>query len=348
MKQEFISAVLRVSVPVIAMGIFTVASCTPEDCPCTDGNRTAEVNLTIGSSGTKTTGPENSRNEDMIASLDVFVFRDGILDSYVRFDNPSGNVISINTTTGMKTICVLANTGQKSYEGITDIASFRAQTVSLMEETPGGLSMYGEKEVMVEMQTDVDIDICRYAAKVGILSIKTDFTGGPFEGMPLEECRLYLTNAMGVKTIGGDDPADGPVVLNKGGLDESISQNTSWPGILSDEINTEIYDTPYNTAHYFYCYSNITDNIGECTMLVLEAKIGGNTYYYPVPLNQEGYGHDASCGHYGLQRNTMYTYGITITRPGSDDPAEPLVPGSIEMSVNIEDWDFVPYFEKIF
>ena len=76
--------------------------------------------------------------------------------------------------------------------------------------------------------------------------------------------------------------------------------------------------------------------------------MNGVTYYYPIMINQPDYGYLPENGHYGVGRNTSYSYTITVTRPGSEDPNIPLVPGAVELTLEVQDWSVVPSFDKEF
>jgi hypothetical protein len=78
----------------------------------------------------------------------------------------------------------------------------------------------------------------------------------------------------------------------------------------------------YTNEHYFYCYPNLTDTK---TRLVVEAVVGGYTYYYPVTLD-------------AVDANTSYDYNLTITRLGSDSPDVPVEEGTVTFTVTVKDW----------
>ena len=78
----------------------------------------------------------------------------------------------------------------------------------------------------------------------------------------------------------------------------------------------------YNTEHYFYCYPNAT---ATKTRLVIEAEVGGYTYYYPITLN-------------AVEANTAYTYNLTITKLGSNSPDVPVADGTVNFTVTVKDW----------
>ena len=88
----------------------------------------------------------------------------------------------------------------------------------------------------------------------------------------------------------------------------------------------------------------------EVKHIMFIADLDGVTYYYPIPVNQAGYGltepDEETVS--GISGNCVYSYGITVTRPGSLDPDTPLVPGTLELSLNVNAWDVIPHFDKVF
>ena len=166
--------------------------------------------------------------------------------------------------------------------------------------------------------------------------------------MTLNNCKLYLINANADKLLYNGEPTGSPVILNEGGLVTEDVTGTAQTGLLMDEISETISDAGYSTPHYLYCYSNETSDIASCTKLVLQADIDGTTYYYPIPVNQEEYGYVTGNGHHGIKRNTVYSMGISISRPGSTDPDTPIEPGTLDLSISVADWTEVPEFDKEF
>ena len=250
-------------------------SCKPEECSaCLEEAQPSTLTLNLLADATRTTSVQTQDEDNMINTLDVFIFNNGRLDTYRRFTGEELENLTLSTTTGQKTICVIANPHIDSYAGVTDLNSFRTLTADLRKESLGNFTMYGETE--------------------------------------------------------------------------EDAGSTAERGLLMDILPENIGNAGYNTPHYLYCYSNETEDISSCTKLILEAELDGVTYYYPIPVNQPGYGDPGSYGHNGIRRNTAYSYGIVITRPGSPDPTVPLEPGDLELSIEVADWTFVPVFEKRF
>ena len=77
------------------------------------------------------------------------------------------------------------------------------------------------------------------------------------------------------------------------------------------------------------------------TRLVIEGKIQGETFYWPLDINKED-------GGYGIGRNERYIYDITITRKGTKDPDSPVRKEDIDINFNVEKWNEKEGCEVIF
>ena len=78
-----------------------------------------------------------------------------------------------------------------------------------------------------------------------------------------------------------------------------------------------------------YCYPNPADGtvFGQpVTRLVVEGKLRGVTYYYPIDLP-------------GLEADTQYNLDITLTRTGTADPDIPAASGTILLQDEVLEWD---------
>ena len=62
------------------------------------------------------------------------------------------------------------------------------------------------------------------------------------------------------------------------------------------------------------------------TRLVIEGKLRGTTYYYPIDLP-------------GLEADVQYRMDVTLTRAGTTDPDTPAAAGSIRLECQVLDWD---------
>lgn len=336
-----------------------LAACETQNCadrPVEEG-MPATLTLSISSSAVKSTHTPQDTEDNTVNTVDVFIFNnngtstsgDGQLDTYRHFGNGEMQM-EIQTTTGQKKICVVVNAKNLDAGNITTLTQFQEAATLLADETFGYLTMYGEEDVTMTAQTSKSITVSRFISRIAVTSVRTDFEGTPYEGIPLTNCRLYMINVHGDKLLHNGNATASPIILNEGQLNETDAASTAQEGLIMDVIETDISHEGYNTPHYLYSYSNETSDIAASTKLILQADLNGTTYYYPIPVNQEGYGHNSEYGegHYGIRRNTVYSYGITVTRPGALNPDTPVEPGTLDLSIDVEDWLVIPEFNKEF
>lgn len=335
--------------------LWSAAACQKPECQTCQETKSS---LTIKLEGdeTKSTTTLTQAEDNKINSVDIFIFRNTDatsadyqkLDTYKRFSGGDLSTLTLETTTGPKTICVVINEHTNGFGGVTNLSKFRALVANLKDELVGSYTMYGELESNIDVTSSVSITVTRLISRVGITSIKTKFAGSPYEGKTLSNVKLFLVNAHANKLIYSGTPPPSPLIYNQSRLVPEDANATTEANLIFEPVTNTINDTPLVKSFYFYCYSNETNDTPSCTKLVVQGDLDGTTYYYPILINQVGYGYDTTNGHYGVKRNTTYSYGITITRPGTLNPNTPLVPGSLELSISVKDWDVIPHFDKQF
>lgn len=331
--------------------IFTI-SCTKNLIPVeTSGESTLTINLSGTSIDSKAVGSHgNQADDNYVNTLDIFVFNAagenaGELDAYKRFTASDGITnLQLKATTGNKKIYVIANSHRPDWKGINTLAAFQAVQTSLQKDDVKNFIMTGNIDVTLQATTSVNIPISRLTARVQLASIKTAFAGGPYAGLKLTNVKVFLLNVHGVKNL-HDGNITTPVILNSKVLNGTDVNGCTMLGMLYDAVTPAIDDTGYQTPHYFYAYENTleaeaADN--RFTRLVIQADLNGKTYYYPVNINREGYGYVASNGHKGVKRNTAYEINVTIMRPGSTDPDKPIQYGTLNVSLNVQNWVITP------
>ncbi len=332
-----------------------MTSCQKPCIPCI-GQNPSTLTLSLASDQTKA-GTVSEISDNTINTADVFIFRNTApssadyqkLETYKRFSGNDLDDITITTTTGPKTICVIVNGHMDTFNGVTDLTTFRNLYTNLSNEFIGSFTMYGQIEETLGATSSVSLTVKRHISRISVTSIRTEFEGTPLEGMTLSNVKLYLVNAHAQKTIYNNAQSpETPLIYNYTKLVGKDTNGTKEPNLIFKPLEGEINDTGNNTVHNFYCYSNETDNVSNCTKMVIQGDLGGTTYYYPILVNQTGYGYSIESGHYGVRRNTSYSYGVTITKPGSLDPNIPLTPGSLELSISVSDWAIIPHFNKEF
>lgn len=282
-----------------------------------------------------------------IVSVEVFVFdkATGVLDGFLHLQEPTESTLqtlSIKCRVGEKNIYAIANMREHYWDGIVKEEDFLKITHTLGDENiySGVMSDFVSKKIEVGGSI-VTMNLRRLVCRVVLNSLKTDFKGTPYQDMEFKNVKVYLTNVNGKVIVGTGENPTNPTILNFKGLDNSNSYSTS--NLLYHSFGT-LNDSGLNTIYYFYSFPNsITQESAneKFTRLVIEGTLNGNTYYYPININREGFGWNSTIDHQGMLRNKSYIYNVKILRPGSTDPDEPLSFGGFSYTLNVLDWDVV-------
>jgi len=211
----------------------------------------------------------------------------------------------------------LAWSGLRTYESLSGIR-FRLEDEDPSAPLLWGTGKAGQSSTMV---------LQPMLARITLQSVACDFSGRPYAGERLQDVRAYLTYASRECRPFSED--DHPVSwLNAGHLDETETASLSHPETVLQTVSTSLGGRIYPDAR-FYCYPNPSDGTEfgrPVTRLVLEGKLLGVTYYYPIDLP-------------GLEADVQYRMDVTLTRAGTTDPDSPAVAGSVVIDSRVLDWD---------
>ncbi len=313
------------------------------------------------SSSTKALG-QNIAAESTIQNVQVFVFRtadgsDGVLDACasVGFDSPldfdastsSFDSITLECTTGEREIWAIVNAASDytSDGSVGNKSSLISKTSSLGENALNKLFMTGSRSVTLSAGSEVvDITVRRACASVILESVTNDMMAAVYQK---EGCfRLtgaYLINVPAKINYGLSlEPSelDGDDWYAKLQKESDASKST----LICDEIDNYVldYGKSYQNTHTFYSYPNncpdetLSDWSPRATSLVVEAEyndgIQWRVCYYPIVLYKDDTGT-------GLESNKQYTVKLTIRRPGSDSPSEPVEFDTLSGSIVVADWE---------
>lgn len=323
----------------LAVAVALVCSCSKEKLDVESGMESMLYVSLQPEDGTKASGAAHGvqTEDNYIQTLEIFVFRinegkadDGVLDGYRKFTAAElGSLanLEIQTTTGKKMIYAVANSHKSSWKGINTRKLFEEQTARLADDDVKNFIMVGGTTAQLQLATTVSFSIKRMVARVKLNSVKTAFAGGPYEGMSLTDVKAYLINVQASKLI-YNGKGDNYEVLNSGRYVEGDANGCTMQGMLYDDVTSSVTDAGYSIPHYFYCYENALESEAagsKFTRMVVEGKLNGTTYFYPVILK-------------GVARNSCYSVDITIKRPGSTDPGKDVEKGSLMATVTVEDW----------
>ncbi len=325
-------------------------SCTKESTqPQSKGElkQKAEVILRINNI-TKSTGSEHQSQSDdnYINDIAIFVFNTDVNKTletykYVKITDQSVlNSITFQTTTGNKNVYVIANSHDSTqWTGIVRESQFLLKESNLKDEDLKNFTMSGNlTNTQISISNSINLTLKRVVAKVVINSIKTDFMGGPYQGMVLSNIKFYLTNVHKVRPYIEGNATTNPFIINPLQHTASTYADCKISGLVYDQPAGTIGDTPYTVKHHFYAYENSISSETQTekfTRLIVEATLNGVNYYYPVNINREDFGGTTNNG---IKRNTVYIITLIIKRPGSTSPEILVEKGAVITSVTIADW----------
>lgn len=258
---------------------------------------------------------------DNIRKLHLFVFNDDetrLLDSYVCCDRPATPYLTFNSSVGDKLVVMVANLDDSSFT-LSDISSYEALEgvkIDLRNEDPYFPVMSGECQLSAGENGYTPIMLTPLLSNICLDFVKVNFSGRGYKSTTLENASVYLTNVSGSTEVLRHDGFRVTDLINAGQMDEAFLSSMKHPEILRRSFIPGQWK-PVN----LYCYPNdAAEGVlgSEHTKMVIEGTIDGQRYYYPIEINQEGFGYAG--GPHGISRNVKYSYGMTITRKGSTDP----------------------------
>lgn len=292
------------------------------------------LDLSLDSGETKSVGLDE---ENRIADVQVYVFNaEGVIEAYRLQEYKNETLLStaktsVECTPGTKTIVALVNTPKmpdvKSYDDLT------SRTSNLADNSTVALQMTGKVSAEITSSSEISIPVSRIAAKVTIASITNKMALEYYQNMSFSITNIYMLNVAG--DTGYMEDKDPVVWYNMskrqdtGGLRYMLQRNNSVPLVVKYPETVSL--TPQQ-EHPYYVYPNGTESDNSdaewsprYTRMVLEARLGSETYYYPVSIPN-------------VERNTAYEVHLTVTRPGSASPDIPVDVQTASVTVNVVEW----------
>lgn len=314
------------SLPVL--GIVILTSPVLQGCSFTEVETRSSVKIAV-----------RKHSSVPIRTIDAFVFNDdaiGRLDCYQRIDGFTGNEVHIGSCRGNKVAVLCANApwDRMEWSDIYSLHKTGELKIELEDEDPDWPVM--TSVIHFRAGEDTQLTMERLTSEVVLRSINCDFSGKPYAGESITDAKVYLTNINGTYSILPSENETIERVINHGSL-------------IMDDINffkkptsiLKIVGTISSTIIYpkirLLCYPNTSseESAGTpFTRLVIEGKIQGETWYWPININR-GQGND----HEGVERNMRYIYDITIRTKGTKDPDAPIIAHMAETIFEIEEWD---------
>lgn len=299
----------------------------PQDSGFTEVQQMSSVKLAV-----------RQMEDTQIRTIDAFVFNDDPLqriDCYQRFDDFNGEYVSVGACSGRKLMLLCANApwDAKGWEDVSSYCKATSIKVNLEDENRAYPVM--SATVHADAGENAEIILERLSSEIELRSLRCDFSGKPYQGECITDARAYLININGTCSIAPTTDETIERIINHGSLipDDIIKFDTSQPVSADIGTITSVFTSP---EIRLLCYPNTAEHesLGTpFTRLVIEGKIQGETWYWPININR-GCGSD----HEGIERNNKYVYDITIKGKGTKDPDTPIVPKMVETIFEISRW----------
>ena len=315
----------------IAAALVSLAACNkvtvtqaPEDHPTKQERCSVTVNVTTGQQ-TKVayqTGSPSSV-DNTIANFQVLVFDNGVIDSY-GYKNGS-DTLNISCTSGEKTIYVVTNCGE-SLKNIKTLSELESTGIDIADTRSNALPMVQKRTVSLPSEEPVTFTVKRLQSRVILECITFDFLTQALKSADITLVKVFLNHVPKKNTLKNDDSYTPDAWYNNDGYMESgLSEDLS--KMFRDNVDSKAENgVSYTSIHAFYPMPTIKST--KTMHLVIECKIDGTVYYYPIEVP-------------GLKANESCTVtNLKIKRRGSDDPDEPVSFEDIEYEVvKVADWD---------
>ena len=272
-----------------------------------------------------------------INSVSILTFRSdslGRLESYQHIDNIRDGKIWLACSSGPKTSYVYANLMIKDEDiarisTVNDLDKFHCN----LEDTTGSSPFMSGVVKTDEWSGAAIVHLKPMISEITLHTIKCNFAGTPYEGEELKDASIYLVNVNAQCSL-GESSYQVQRFVNMGGLNPNDLRNFRDPGIIWKTIQEDIGKNTIHTDISLYCFHNIGTEEGPgspFTRLVLEGKIQGETYYWPISINRATDGE-------GIRSNTSHIYNLTIRRKGSLDPDAEMFIKDCNIAMEWEEW----------
>ena len=251
------------------------------------------------------------------------------LDAWQHLAIPAGSRVEGVSSVEARKLAVIGNYPEQgsTWSDIRSFTSLKERVLRLADEDPAAPVLVGTADLPEGSRRTCRVTLRPMLSRITLRSLACDFTGRSYVGEHLQDVRAYLTYAVDV--CHPFDPDAVPASwVNAGRLDEDGTEALSHPETVLRDIAPSVGGRIYPSLDYF-CYPNPSDGtqFGQpVTRLVIEGKLRGTTYYYPIDLP-------------GLKADVQYRLDVTLTRAGTTDPDIHAAAGTILLEGSVLDWD---------
>lgn len=272
--------------------------------------------------------------------LDALVFNDDQMQQLECYQNivwDGMESVLIGSCAGDKILLLCANLNVEKYfwKQYSSYSKALALESHLEDEDPHRPVMAACARISAGDEDEIYLE--RLSSEVILRSIRSDFSGKPYAGEKITDAKAYLTNLNATCRLipQGDDRTNR--VINHKGLVPHDLRSFRDSTMIFREIGAIDLEGIHPSAG-FICYPNNAneETIGTpFTRLVIEGKIMGETWYWPIDINR-GFG---STPPEGIHRNNRYIFDINIRSKGTKDPDTPVKREMLETVFEVAKWE---------
>ncbi|MCM1501888.1 MAG: hypothetical protein NC115_04380 [Bacteroidales bacterium] len=291
--------------------------------------------LTEESTGTEIVLNTGSSSDD--GTTDIFIFMNDRLRRLDSYQRVTGRHVKVASRAGERIMVAISNPHRErdSWRWISSYEALQKESMQLSSDSPDCPAMAGEAIIQAGSGIAYAIQMDRLMSQICINSLRADFLGTEYEGEDLTDTRIYLTNVNAEYSFMQTGPSNPGQIVNFGSLDEEATGNFAHSEMLIQEIGkVSAKGIPDPIRLFCYPCDHSAETSGSpFTRLVIEGRIRGKLYYYPITINREPFGAG------GIERNSIYMYDITINRSGTPDPDIPADSRQVTVIGEIAPWN---------
>ena len=317
-----------------AAGLAVMASCNRQELLPQSVEKGTKAVLNVSISGASASKAA-SFDEDKVNSLQVFVFNGNQLDVY---GNSTSSSLTLNATTGPRTVYALVNAPDLS--AIYRMDELKSSISRLSDNAPDKFVMVGSLDTVLAESSSISVDVNRLAARIRLRKLTRNMSSeglAALDASSFELVRIYAAE-----------------VITANSYDLMLPSSSSWKNSIfagssidaTDELLVRLPSAPAGIAQgssytedlCVYVYPNPTAADGAsvmCTRLVVECKIDGLFYTYPVLIPNVLPNRSYEIKELVLTRLGNQSDGDNDIDSGEHDKIESF---SIPFGITIQDW----------
>ena len=239
----------------------------------------------------------------------------GWLDCYQYIEEIENGSINIASTDGKKHSYIYANVNlsKDDIAAVKTAEDLEKLSCHLEDVQRGMPPMIGFASI--DSGSGACAEMRNLMSEIELKSICCDFSGTSYEGESITDARIYLTNVNAEVSLSGKT-RHVRRVINAGRLSQNDLDRFADPGMIARDLGQDIGKNRFIAGITLRCFHNESSEEGPgspFTRLILEGRIQGTTYYWPVTINRANAGN-------GICSNCRYVYDLTIRRKGCLDP----------------------------